>query len=101
MVPYASRRGKHSAKKDALYHVRGLADAFAMRAVQIPAKRKWLNSRDCFLLTSGGKQLFLWQGEGASDALRRQATVLADVLAKVPDTHTHTHNCGHCGANRC
>lgn len=82
MIVHLGPQGKHSAKKDALYHVRGLADAFAMRAVQIPAKRKWLNSRDCFLLTSGGKQLFLWQGEGASDALRRQATVLADVLAK-------------------
>ncbi|ELR14973.1 villin headpiece domain containing protein [Acanthamoeba castellanii str. Neff] len=82
MIVHLGPQGKHSAKKDALYHVRGLADAFAMRAVQIPAKRKWLNSRDCFLLTSGGKQLFLWQGEGASDALRRQVTVLADVLAK-------------------
>jgi len=48
--------------------VRGLAEPFAVRAVQIPAKRKWLNSRDRFLLTSGGRQVFLWQGEGASDS---------------------------------
>lgn len=65
-----------------MYHVKGLPDTFAIRAVEIPAKMKWLNSRDCFLLNAGGKQLFLWQGQGASDPVRRQASALANVLLK-------------------
>ena len=57
------------------------------------AKGKWLNLRNCFLLTSGGKQVFLWQGEGASDALRRQAALVIDrhisIIATCGPTHTH------------
>lgn len=82
MLLFTLFRDKHSAKKEGLYHVKGLPDAFAIRAVQIPVKRRWLNSRDCFILNTGGKNLLIWQGEGSNDTLRKQTAVLANVIAK-------------------